>query len=303
MNMEGNDAPPDSLIVHEMPEAKLPTMVVAFAGWPDAAEAATRAIRYMVRKLPATKFAEIDPEEFFDFTLVRPQTRLNRRGERTIRWPTNDFYYFAPEDESGGLLLFNGTEPNLRWRAFSNLMLSVADRCGVELVVSLGALLDEVPHTREPSVTGRATSTELEQKVEWLGIRNSNYQGPTGIHTAFMDACVRKGLSLASIWGHSPHYVNTSPNPAVSHALLTKLQSLVDFEADLEELRLAGEAFESEVTENISKDTDIVAYVERLEQRHDEAIEPPGDIPSPDDMVKELEDFLRSQRERPEGGE
>ena len=184
MNMEGNDAPPDSLIVHEMPEAKLPTMVVAFAGWPDAAEAATRAIRYMVRKLPATKFAEIDPEEFFDFTLVRPQTRLNRRGERTIRWPTNDFYYFAPEDESGGLLLFNGTEPNLRWRAFSNLVTGMAERCGVKLVVSLGSLLDAVPHTREPKVTGRASSNELTQKAEWMGIRNSGYQGPTGIHRA-----------------------------------------------------------------------------------------------------------------------
>ena len=302
ISMEGNDAP-DSLIVHEMPEAKLPTMVVAFAGWPDAAEAATRAIRYMVRKLPATKFAEIDPEEFFDFTLVRPQTRLNRRGERTIRWPANDFYYFAPEDGSGGLLLFNGTEPNLRWRSFSSLVTGLAERCGVKLVVSLGALLDAVPHTREPKVTGRASSNELTQKAEWMGIRNSGYQGPTGIHTAFMDACEKKGLSHASIWGHSPHYVNTYPNPAVSHALLTKLQSLVDFKADLEELRLAGEAFRSEVTETISKDTDIVAYVERLEQRHDEAISPSGDIPSPDDMVKELEEFLRSQRERSEGSE
>jgi len=277
-------------------------MIVAFAGWPDAAEAATRAVRYMVRKLPATKFAEIDPEEFFDFTLVRPQTKLNRKGERAIRWPANDFYYFAPDDESGGLLLFNGTEPNLRWRGFSGLVTGMAERCGVKMVVSLGALLDAVPHTREPKVTGRASSNELAQKAEWLGIRNSGYQGPTGIHTAFMQSCEKKGFSHASIWGHSPHYVNTSPNPAVSHALLAKLHSLVDFEADLEELRLAGEAFESEVTDSISKDNDIVAYVDRLEQRHDEAAETSGDIPSPDDMVEELEQFLRSQRERPEGG-
>ena len=303
MGMESNDAATDSLIVHEMPKRKLPTMVVAFAGWPDAAESATRAVKYMVRKLPATKFAEIDPEEFFDFTLVRPQTRVNRRGERTIRWPANDFYYFAPGDETDGLLLFNGTEPNLRWRTFSSIVTGIAERFGVKLVVSLGALLDAVPHTREAKITGRASSDELTQKAEWMGIRNSGYQGPTGIHTAFMDACQKKGLPYASIWGHCPHYVNTSPNPAISYALLTKLQSLVDFEVDLEELRLAGEAFESEVTEAISKDSDIVAYVQRLEQRHDAASEPSGDIPSPDDMVKELEQFLRSQRERPEGGE
>ncbi len=301
--MERSDAISESLIIHEMPPARLPTMIVAFAGWPDAAEAATRAVRYMVCKLGATKFAEIDPEEFFDFTVVRPETTLNSRAERTIRWPANDFYYFAPESESKGLLLFNGTEPNLRWRGFSGLVTGVAERCGVEMVVSLGALLDAVPHTREPKVTGRANSSELTHKAEWLGIRNSGYQGPTGIHTAFMDSCEKSGLPYASIWGHSPHYVNTSPNPAVSHTLLSKLQSLVDFDADLEELRLAGEAFESDVTKAIAEDTDIVAYVERLEQRHDEAVEPAGDIPSSDDMVAELEQFLRSQGDRPQVGE
>ena len=293
----------DGLIVHETPEQKFPSMIVAFAGWPDAAESATRAVRYLVRKLPAKKFAEIDPEEFYDFTVVRPQTRVNRRGERTIRWPTNDFYYHSPKDGSGGLLLYVGTEPNLKWRAFSNIITHVADQAGVELVVSLGALLDAVPHTREPRVTGRASSPELTQKVAWMGIRNSGYQGPTGIHTAFMDACDKKGLVHASIWGHCPHYVNTSPNPKVSHALLTKLRSLVDFEADLEELRLAGETFETEVSKAIAKEADISPYVQRLEQRYDAANEPEGDIPSPGDMVAELEDFLKSQRQRQDGGE
>ncbi len=287
----------DGLIVHETPESRLPTMIVAFAGWPDAGEAATRAVRYLVRKLPARKFAEIDPEEFYDFTVVRPQTRINRRGERVIRWPSNEFYYYAPQDESRGILLFVGTEPNLRWRAFSNIIATVAKQYGVKLVVSLGALLDAVPHTREPRVTGRASSSELTQKVEWLGIRNSGYQGPTGIHTAFMDACNNKGIPQASIWGHCPHYVNTSPNPRVSYALLTKLRNLVDFEVDLEELRLAGEAFEAEVTKAIAADSDVSAYVRRLEERYDEAHAPTEEIPSPEAMVRELEDFLRSQRQ------
>ena len=112
----------DGLITHETPDVKLPTMIVAFAGWPDAAEAATRAIRYMVRKLPAKKIAEIDPEEFFDFTVVRPQTRVNRRGERIIRWPRNDFYYYPPDESQSGILLYVGTEPNLKWKAFSNIV-------------------------------------------------------------------------------------------------------------------------------------------------------------------------------------
>ena len=132
----------EGLIIHEQPEAKFPTMIVAFAGWPDAAESATRAIRYLVRKLPAKKFAEIDPEEFYDFTVVRPQVRLNRHGERKIRWPTNNFYYYLSEDESRRLILYIGTEPNLRWRNFSAIITSVAEQAGVEFVVSLGALLD-----------------------------------------------------------------------------------------------------------------------------------------------------------------
>ena len=294
----------DGLRIFEAPEQRLPTMIVAFAGWPDADEAATRAVRYLVDTLGAKKFAEIDPEEFYDFTVVRPQTRINRRGERRIKWPGNDFFYFAPKQESRGFILFIGTEPNLRWRAYSNIITSIAEQHGVQLVISLGALLDAVPHTREPKITGRASSPLLTNKVEWLGIRNSAYQGPTGIHTAFMDACDRKGLAQASIWGHCPHYVTTSPNPKVSHALLLRLRSLVDFDVDLEELQLAASTFETEVTKSISKEQDVSAYVEKLEQRFDTASEEQGDIPSPSDMVEELEQFLRrSHRDRQAGGD
>ena len=287
----------NSLIEHETPRLKLPTMIVAFAGWPDAAEAATRAVRYLIRRLPAQKFAEIDPEEFYDFTVKRPHTRVNSRGQRVVRWPGNDFYYFAGKDESRNLLLFVGTEPNLRWRAYSNIITEVAVRSEVKLVISLGALLDAVPHTRMPRVTGRASSTTLTGKVKWLGIQNTGYQGPTGIHTAFTDACGKQGLDHASIWGHSPHYVETSPNPQVSHALLTKLRSLVDFDVDLDELDRAGQAFQNKVSEGMADQSEVSAYVAELERRYDASFEPEDrDIPEPDDMVRELENFLRSQR-------
>ena len=287
----------DGLIEHESPGLKLPTMIAAFAGWPDAAEAATRAIRYLVRKLPARKFAEIDPEEFYDFTVTRPHTRINRRGQRVIRWPRNDFYFYEDPDESQNLLLFVGTEPNLRWRAYSSIVTEVAVKSQVNLVVSLGALLDAVPHTRDPRVTGRASSTALTDKVKWLGIQNSGYQGPTGIHTAFTDACNKYGLDQASIWGHSPHYVQTSPNPRVSHALLTKLNNLVDFDVDLNELDLAGKAFEEDVSSAIAKQSDVSSYVTKLERRYDASRRPVDEeMPDPDEMVKELEEFLRGQR-------
>ena len=285
----------DGLIEHEVPQGNLPTMLVAFAGWPDAAEAATRAMRFLVRKLRAKKFADIDPEDFYDFTHVRPHSRVNRRGERVTRWPQNDFYYYSPDDESRALLLFVGTEPNLKWRTYSNILTTIAERHEVRLIVSLGALLDAVPHTREPRVTGRASSIELTQKAEWLGIKNSGYQGPTGIHTAFADACTKLGLAQASIWGHCPHYVNTSPDPKVSHALLTRLRSLIDIDVDLEELYIAGNAYQEEVDKVIAKQPDVSSYVRRLERRYDEARTATEEIPSPETMVQELENFLRSQ--------
>ena len=254
----------------------------------------------MVRNLSAKKFAEIDPEEFYDFTVVRPQTLINRHGERITSWPSNEFYYVPQKGGAPRLILYVGTEPNLRWRAFSKIITSVAEQSGVKLVVALGSLLDAVPHSREPRVTGRAGSRDLAQKVQWLGIPNSAYQGPTGIHTAFMEACTNKGMEYAMMWGHCPHYADSSPNPKVSHALLTKLRTLVDFGVDLEDIRLAAEAFEEEITGEISEQPDIIAYVERLEQRYDAATEQSPDIPSTDAMVKELEDFLESQRQRPD---
>jgi len=291
----------NGLIFHEEPFTDLKTMIVAFAGWPDAAESATRAARYLVRKLPAKKFAEIEPEEFYDFTNTRPETRINRTGKRTTRWPANDLYQFKKESDSNGLFIYIGTEPNLKWKTFSNILLGVAKQVGVEFIVTLGALLDAVPHSREARVTGRASTKELTEKANWLGVRNSGYQGPTGIHTAFLDACTDEGLPYASIWGHCPHYVNTSPNPKISHALLTKLRSLVQIDIDLEELRIAEGAFESEVTKAINKDPDVGAYVKRLEERYDDANSSKEEIPSSDMMVKELEEYLkRSQKQGPE---
>ena len=286
----------DSLIERESPQIQLPTMLVAFAGWPDAAEAATRALRFLVRKLPARKFAEIDPEEFYDFTHVRPHSRVNRNGERIIRWPRNDFFYYADRDPSRSLLIFIGTEPNLKWRTYSRILTGVAERHQVGLVVSLGALLDAVPHTRDPRVTGRASSAELTQKAEWLGIKNSGYQGPTGIHTAFTEACDQSHIAHAGIWGHCPHYVNTAPDPRVSHALLTRLRSLIDIDVDLEELAIAGESHQEEVNKIIEKQPDVSNYVRRLERRYDEAHTITEEIPDPEAMVRELENFLKSQQ-------
>ena len=280
----------------EYSKTKLPTMVVAFAGWPDAAEAATRAVRYMVRKLTDTKIAEIDPEEYYDFTVNRPQTRINRKKERILKWPSNEFYQFIPEaDPDNGILLYVGTEPNLKWRTFSNTILSVAQEHQVELIISLGSLLDAVPHTRDIRISGRASNKELNKKARWLGIKSSGYQGPTGIHTVFSEECHKLNIPHANIWSHCPHYVQTSPNPLASYALIERLKSLVDVDIDMRELSLASEIFQEEISVAISKQPDVKSYVSKLEAKYDENVISIPDMPTGTDMVKEIEDFLRSQ--------
>jgi proteasome assembly chaperone (PAC2) family protein len=286
----------DGLLFLEETDYKLPTMIVAFAGWPDAAEAATGAVKYVAAQRGARKLAEIDHEEFYDFTLVRPNVRIDDEGGRVVTWPSNDFFYATPTDESDGILLFVGTEPNLRWRAFASIMLEVARRVGVEAVFTLGALNDAVPHTREPRVTGVASDPEVRVRMRELGIRGSGYEGPTGIHTAFLEACDTAGLPVASLWGHNPHYVTSSSNPRVSLVLLSKLQAMAELRVDLGDLRGAGDAFDSELAQAIGLRSEITSYVTQLEQRYDATVDPSADIPSPSAMVEEMEEFLRQQR-------
>ena len=211
------------LIYHERPESRFPVMVMAFAGWPNAAEAATGAVRFLVRHLRGRKLVEIDSESFYDFSITRPET-LVEDGRRVVRWPTTKLYYVEADEPSSNLILVDGTEPNLKWRTYADIILGVAEDFGTVLMVSLGSLLDAVPHTREPRVTGRAEPVELAQKMEWLGTSDSGYEGPAAIHTVLLDESRKRGLSHVSLWGHSPHYSNISPNPKASYALLRKLR-------------------------------------------------------------------------------
>ncbi len=287
----------DGLIFLQEPEVKLPTMIVAFAGWPDAAEAATGAVRYIATQRGAQKVAEIDHEEFFDFTTTRPKVRIDEEGGRAVTWPSNEFFSAPPNDDSEGVLLFVGTEPNLRWRTFAAIMIEVAHRVGVESAFTLGALNDAVPHTREPRVTGVAGDPEVRAKLRELGIRGSGYEGPTGIHTAFLEACDKAGLPVASLWGHNPHYVTTSSNPRVSLALISKLQEMTKVRVDLGDIRATGDAFDSELAQAVGERSEITEYVSKLEQRYDASTGTPGDLPNPSAVVEELEEFLRRQRD------
>ncbi len=234
----------DSVEFHCEPPSNVSTMVVAFGGWIDAGEAVTGAMRYLVRQLAAAPLASIDPEDFFDFTQVRPVVRLTAEGERLIRWPRSAFWTWQPPEGRTGLLLFRGMEPQRRWRAYATTLLDVAERCGVTRIVSLGALIAAVPHTRPPRVTGSSTDPAWHALLEEWGIyRRSRYEGPTGIASVVLDAARRPGMTSLSLMGQAPHYLEGATNPAVSRALLTLVTRLLSLELDMSQLDTAVKVF------------------------------------------------------------
>jgi proteasome assembly chaperone (PAC2) family protein len=294
----------DDIEFHGEPPSNMPTMVVAFGGWVDAGEAATGALRSLVRQLAATPLATIDPEEFVDFTTIRPVVRLSAEGERIIRWPRNAFWTWQPAG-GAGLLLFRGVEPQRRWRTYATLLLDVAARCGVQRIVSLGAVLAAVPHTRPPRVTGSSTDPAWHARLEACGImtRRSRYEGPTGMATVIADAAQRRGLASCTVRGQAPHYLERATNPAVSQALLTTVTRLLDLDLAWSHLDAAVRAFRTQCDQAVAQDATVQAYVRQLEQDYDapgdEAPRPRRDDDlNPEQLMHELEDFLRQERER-----
>lgn len=288
----------EHLIIHETPDKKLKHMVVVFSGWADAAEGATSAIKFLQRKLKSKKFAEIDPEEFYDFSQTRPYTSRTRDGKRRIHWPANEFSYLTDPRADSGVMVFVGVEPNLKWRTFAKTVATVAKDHGVESVVHIGALLDAVPHTRPVKLSGTASESSLSEFLEGQGIRSSNYQGPTGISSAVMAACIEEGLEYTSIWGHTSHYLQAAPNHRVGSTLLEILLKLLNLPLDLAELKSAAGVFNVEVEKAVAKDDQIASYVTKLEGQYDEAVAA-IEIPDPAELVQDLEKFLRGEQRRP----
>ena len=285
--------------INQKPDVQLEYLLMAFSGWADAGEAATNTVRYIQRSLKAQKFAEIEPEEFYDFTQTRPNSVRTKEGLRRVHWPSNEFAWSVLPETGKGILFFRGIEPNLRWRTFSRTIADLAKDCGVKTVVHLGALLDAIPHTRDVRLTGTGTHPELRRKLESSDIRSSNYQGPTGISSAVLEACADQGLEYASLWGHTSHYLQAAPNYRVSYTLASTLNGLLDLSLDLGEMRSAAETFDEEVARAIAKDDQISSYVTKLENQYDESA-PVSEMPDPSEVVRDLEQFLRSrQRRRP----
>jgi proteasome assembly chaperone (PAC2) family protein len=281
------------LIVSSRPDLRSPVMVAAFRGWNDGGQGATLGGGHLARQWGAESFAEIESENFYDFQAVRPHVSLEEGLTRKLEWPENTFLHAPIPGLERDAVILLGVEPNLRWKTYSGLVLELAQDLGVELVVTLGSLLADVPHTRPAPVSAAASDPSL---VEELGVEPSRYEGPTGIVGVLLDACRREGIASVSLWAAVPHYVSLAPSPRAALALCRRFGELVGAEVDVEELEQAAEEYAEQVTEAVSSDAETAAYVEELERRVD-MMEAEEQLPSGESLAAELTRFLRERDE------
>jgi len=314
--------------VSELPVTERATLIAAFNGWNDAADAATWAIKFLVNQWDANSFAEIDSEEFFDFTQTRPTIRVNRGMLRRVSWPANRFYIAqtkiqteadstdtnASTQPAEDVILLLGDEPHLRWRTFAREVLDVVRLCHVEDIIILGALVAEVPHTAPVQISGAATTEEYLKRMEQCGVERTRYSGPSGIVAVLQDMARTQAIPTVSLWGTAPHYVSATPNLPVSEALLRKLDLLKGFQLQLKELSRAAQRFTQRVSSLVADDPTATAYVHDLEARGappeqpDEPVIPfdasgihkiprDGELPTGEQAIEGAEQWLRRIRD------
>lgn len=293
----------DELNIIERPDLRKPVLIAAWSGWNDAAESATSALRFMVRRWRPTTIAEIDPEPFYDFTQARPRVRMEK-GERVLEWPPNRFTASRREDLDFDVIMFEATEPHLAWGSYMEAVLEVCRTFDVSALVTLGALLSEVSHTRPVTARGSSTDPDLRQRMGLNDGSVSRYEGPTGIAGAFTQAAREAGIPTASLWASLPVYLNASPNPKGALALLLQLNSGLGLDLSLHDLEVFCARFDAQIASAVSDDPQMAEYARRVEEQLEgEPPEEPRSDASQDDelpdasaVVDELERFLREQQ-------
>ena len=289
---------PPSLVIENLPdEIRRPILLVAFSGWNDAAECATTATRFLLQRWSPQRLAMIHPEEFYHFGLTRPEVRIREGSQvREIRWPTTDFYISREPSLPRDVIVVLGTEPHLKWKTFCGHVLEVARRAGADLLITFGALLADVPHTRPVRISGVASNAELSAVFQTSPTR---YEGPTGIVGVLSDASRRAGLATVSLWANVPHYVSEVSNPHAILALVRRLLSFLEWRTDLSELEEAATEFDRQLARIVAQKPEVARYIQELEERHaDSNAEPTPsqDLPSASQLIKEVEQFLRDYR-------
>ena len=273
--------------IEEMEPLDDPVVIAAFQGWNDAADAASAVVDHLMSVWDARVVGAIDPDEFYDFQMNRPGTALDDRGHRRITWPSTQLAVASPPGLGRDVVLIRGIEPNMRWRQFCAELLAACDDLETTLVITLGALLADTPHTRPVPVTGTATEPEL---VDRLKLEPSSYEGPTGIVGVFQDACDRVDMPAVGYWAAVPHYVAEPPCPKATLALLGQLEELLQVSIPLGDLPEDARAWQRGVDELAEEDEGIADYVRALEESRDTAELPEA---SGEAIAREFERFLR----------
>ena len=287
----------------DRPRLRQPVLITAFEGWSDAADAASSAGGYLAGAWGARRFAAIDPEEFYDFTAVRPRVRIDDRLERQIDWPENEFSAAPIPGASRDVVFLRGVEPGLKWRTFCQQVVDVATEVGVELVISLGALAAGVPHTSPVTVMGTTTNPDIAER--WA-LGRSRYEGPTGIVGALNDALGKAGFQVASLWAALPHYVSQTPSPKGALALVEAIGRLLEVPIATTDLEIAAASYVRQVNEVVEADSDVAEYVRRLEEDAEEGdgdddelideLPDVDDLPDGDALAADVERYLREHR-------
>jgi len=277
----------DPVIYESHPDLDRPVMITAFRGWNDAGESATAATTFLSERWGAEAFARIDPEEFFDFQVTRPEVRLVDGVSRIIDWPGCEFSHARAG--SRDVVIFTGIEPNVRWRTFATAIVDVGRALGAERLMTLGAFLADVPHSRPVPVVG---SADTKEEAERLGLQTSRYEGPTGIVGVLHDLSNRSHLASVSFWAASPHYIPSGANPKAAIALVQRVSTFLGVEVDTSDLLPAVESWEQRVSELVAENDALAEYVRRLEETAGDEITM-GTIPSGDTIAAEVERFLR----------
>ncbi|MBN9386668.1 MAG: PAC2 family protein [Chloroflexi bacterium] len=311
----------DYIRVSDWPQLHDTLMIASFAGWNDAADAATTAVRYLSERLSAVPFATIDPEEFYVFTDTRPTTKFNAENKREIEWPANQFSYVSEfNGKNRSLVTLVGVEPDLKWRTFSDAFFEICRRCNVTELVMVGSLLAPVPHTRQVPLSGFSSREDIFQKLKKFNVGNSRYEGPTGIVGVLTSRCPEEKMEFGSIWGAAPSYLSASPNWKVTSGILGALNEGWELGIELEGVQGLGMRFEMQVTEAVNNQEDVASFVRDLEENYDEEDgdeddedddesslpaergesrrfgEESGELPSAELIIQELEKHLNLRR-------
>ena len=300
------------------PELRNPVVIAAFAGWNDAADAATTAIKVLVDRWQPTKFAEIESEEFYDFTETRPIVSANRGRVRSITWPSNAFMAYTNPGMDHDIILFLGAEPQLKWKTFTSTFLEVCKLFNVSEILLLGAFLANIPHTLDVPVSGLSSTQEMQERLSDIDVQGTRYEGPTGIVGVLQEALTRASIPVSSLWAAAPHYLVATPNIKVTAALLTYVNTFLSFDLDLSDIQSDAINFEEQISRLVARDPDASAYVSKLEEQIENAgldeedaneeeeetslINPDrptgsGPLPSADTLIRRVEELLRNERE------